>query len=62
MLTPDTITLNALAGDNTVIIIMNENGVQTTINAGGTSAETDSPGNNGGSDPGNGGGTGEDEN
>ena len=33
---PDTITLNALAGDRTVIIIVAENGIQTTINADGT--------------------------
>lgn len=33
---PDTITLNALAGDHTVIIIVAENGPQTTINADGT--------------------------
>ena len=33
---PDTITLNALAGDQTVIIIVSENGTQTTINADGT--------------------------
>ena len=33
---PSTITLNALAGDSTVIIIVSENGVQTTINAEGT--------------------------
>ena len=33
---PATITLNALAGDSTVIIIVSENGVQTTINADGT--------------------------
>jgi hypothetical protein len=33
---PATIILNALAGDSTVIIIVNENGVQTTINADGT--------------------------
>ena len=33
---PDTITLNALAGDRTVIIIVAENGTQTTINADGT--------------------------
>lgn len=33
---PDTITLNALAGDSTVIIIVNEYGQQTTINADGT--------------------------
>lgn len=43
---PETITLNALAGDSTVIIIVNEHGVQTTINADGTvttvSGHTDS--------------------
>ena len=33
---PDTITLNALAGDGTVIIIVNENGQQTTIAADGS--------------------------
>lgn len=33
---PDTITLNALSGDSTVIIIVAENGTQTTINADGT--------------------------
>lgn len=33
---PSTITLNALNGDSTVIIIVNEYGVQTTINADGT--------------------------
>ena len=33
---PDTITLNALAGDQTVIIIVAENGTQTTINADGS--------------------------
>lgn len=33
---PETITLNALAGDSTVIIIVNEHGEQTTINADGT--------------------------
>ena len=33
---PATITLNALAGDSTVIIIVNEHGQQTTINADGT--------------------------
>lgn len=33
---PDTITLNALAGDSTVIIIVAENGSTTTINADGT--------------------------
>ena len=42
---PATITLNANAGDNTVIIIVNEHGEQTTINADGTisvSGHTDS--------------------
>ena len=33
---PETITLNALSGDSTVIIIVNEHGEQTTINADGT--------------------------
>ncbi len=33
---PQTITLNALQGDSTVIIIVNEYGVTTTINADGT--------------------------
>jgi hypothetical protein len=33
---PETITLNALSGDSTVIIIVNELGEQTTINADGT--------------------------
>ena len=33
---PTTITLNALAGDSTVIIIVAENGTTTTINADGT--------------------------
>lgn len=52
---PDTITLNALAGDSTVIIIVNENGVQTTINADGTvTTETYSGNSGGGSDSGNG--------
>jgi hypothetical protein len=47
---PDTITLNALAGDSTVIIIVNENGQQTTINANGSitvSGRTDSSDNSG---------------
>ena len=52
---PDTITLNALAGDSTVIIIVNENGVQTTINADGTvTTETYSGNSGGGSDSGSG--------
>ena len=33
---PETITLNAQTGDSTVIIIVSENGVQTTINPDGT--------------------------
>ena len=33
---PETITLNARGGDSTVIIIVNENGQQTTINADGS--------------------------
>ena len=37
---PSTITLNALAGDSTIIVIVNENGVQTTINADGTTTVT----------------------
>jgi len=56
---PDTITLKATSGDSTVIIIVNEYGVTTTINAdgttvvsggGGSSSNTnDSNGTNGGS-------------
>ncbi len=42
---PATITLNALVGDSTVIIIVNESGVQTTINADGTTVVV--PTNNG---------------
>ena len=38
---PATITLNALAGDNTVIVIVNENGQQTTINADGSITVSD---------------------
>ena len=63
---PDTITLNALTGDSTVIIIVSENGVQTTINADGTvttEAYTGNPNENqnqngGGSNSGNGSQTG----
>ena len=60
---PGTITLNALSGDSTVIIIVNENGVQTTINVDGTvttgtySGNTSGTGgsdSNGSSDTGNG--------
>ena len=48
---PETITLNALSGDSTVIIIVSENGVTTTINADGTTVvtgATDNTDNNGG--------------
>ena len=45
---PETITLNALSGDSTVIIIVNENGVQTTINADGTVTTGTYNGNTGG--------------
>lgn len=53
---PDTITLNALSGDSTIIIIVNENGVQTTINADGTvttgtyNGNTENGGNSGSSE------------
>lgn len=55
---PDTITLNALAGDQTVIIIVAENGTQTTINADGTVTTSNSSGgsSNSGSNSGNSGG------
>jgi len=59
---PDTITLNALSGDSTVIIIVNENGVQTTINADGTVTTGTYSGNSGtggSSTPSTGSGTGE---
>ena len=52
---PDTITLNALAGDRTVIIIVAENGTQTTINADGTVTTGQYTG--GGSNTNTGGGT-----
>ena len=70
---PDTITLNAQAGDRTVIIIVNEHGQQTTINADGTTvvsgstsqvsgngsnSSTDSGQTGGGSNTGGGGSTG----
>ena len=59
---PDTITLNALAGDSTVIIIVNENGVQTTINADGTvTTETYSGNSGGGSNSGSGSDSGSNE-
>lgn len=46
---PETITLNALSGDSTIIIIVSENGVQTTINADGTTTVTNTSSNTGGS-------------
>ena len=46
---PSTITLNALAGDSTVIIIVNEYGVQTTIAADGTVTTEQYQGSNGSS-------------
>ena len=64
---PTTITLNAQAGDRTVIIIVTENGTQTTINADGSvttgtntghtdnTDTTDNSGTGGGSDTGSGG-------
>ena len=57
---PATITLNALAGDNTVIVIVNENGQQTTINADGSITVSDNNtggGTNSGSGDNAGGGT-----
>ena len=60
---PETITLNALTGDSTVIIIVNENGVQTTINADGTVTtgdNTDGGDDTGGGGNGNGDGNGDD--
>ena len=63
---PATITLNALAGDNTVIVIVNENGQQTTINADGSITVSDNntgggtnsgSGDNAGSGDNSGGGT-----
>jgi len=44
---PDTITLNAQTGDRTVIVIVNEKGVQTTINADGTVTTGTNQGSNG---------------
>ena len=58
---PSTITLNAQTGDSTVIIIVAENGVQTTINANGTVTTGDNSGGGSGSgstDSGNSGNTG----
>ncbi len=48
---PDAITLNALAGDRTVIIIVAENGTQTTINADGTVTTGQYSGGNSNPDP-----------
>lgn len=63
---PATITLNALSGDSTVIIIVNEHGEQTTINPDGTittgtytGGGSSSGGNAGGSEGGNTGGGGD---
>ena len=55
---PDTITLNALTGDSTVIIIVNENGQQTTINADGTVTNGNANGNGNVNGNGNGNGNG----
>lgn len=52
---PSTITLNALSGDSTIIIIVAENGTTTTINADGTT--TVSSNSNNTSDSGNSGGS-----
>lgn len=46
---PETITLNASSGDSTVIIIVSENGTQTTINADGTVTTGSGSGSNGSS-------------
>lgn len=46
---PDTIVLNALSGDSTVIIIVAENGVMTTINADGTTTVSSYSGSGSGS-------------
>lgn len=62
---PETITLNALSGDSTVIIIVSENGVKTTINADGTVTTGTYSGSESGSesgDDGNGNGDGGDDN
>ena len=52
---PSTITLNAKAGDNTVIIVVNENGQQTTINANGSITVSGGESNSNGSNNTNGG-------
>ena len=61
---PETITLNATAGDSTVIIIVNEYGEQTTINADGsittgTNSGNGSSGSNSGSNTGGNSGSGD---
>ena len=59
---PDTITLNALTGDKTVIIFVSENGEQTTINADGTvTTETYNGSSSGSSGNGSGSNTGGDD-
>lgn len=50
---PSTITLNAMAGDSTVIIIVAENGTTTTINADGTKTITTNHGNDNQNNSGN---------
>jgi uncharacterized membrane protein YgcG len=52
---PSTITLNALSGDSTIIIIVAENGTTTTINADGTTTVSSNSGNS--SESGNSGGS-----
>ena len=52
---PERITLNALSGDSTIIIIVAENGTTTTINADGTTTVSSNSGNT--SDSGNSGGS-----
>jgi len=67
---PATITLNALAGDSTVIIIVNEHGEQTTIHADGSintgtytgGGSNESGSGNGGSSSGSGSNTGDGDN
>ena len=49
---PETITLNALAGDSTVIVIVNENGQQTTINTNGSITVSGGESNSNGSNEG----------
>jgi len=58
---PDTITLNAMAGDSTIIIIVNEHGQQTTINPNGTVTAGSNTG-GGGDNTGGGSSDGDDDN